>query len=94
MMVDAKAGAPSSVRIASRRSCWSVLQCSLGGVKSQVSENLQPQPGGAFGCAATEQQRHLLAVLHAEIPRVEAEKPTIDPFRCLHFVTLHSIAGW
>ena len=80
MTVAAKVGARSSIRIAYRRSCFIVLQCSCRGVKHEISEYLQPQPAGALGRAVSEEQRHLLAVLVAEFARIEAQKPSIESF--------------
>jgi hypothetical protein len=52
----------------------------LRGVEYQIPEYLEPQPDGAVGCAGTEQERHLVTVLLAEVTRIEAEKPPIDSF--------------
>jgi hypothetical protein len=45
-----------------------------------VARHGSHKPDGAVGCAGSEQQRHLLAVLVAEVARVEAQKPPIDSF--------------
>jgi hypothetical protein len=52
----------------------------LRGPKYQIPENLQPQSDRAVGCAISEQQRHLVAILVAEVTRIKAEKPPIDSF--------------
>jgi hypothetical protein len=52
----------------------------LGRVEQEISEYLQPRPDGALGYSGSEQQRHLVAVLVAEVARIETQKPPIDSF--------------
>jgi hypothetical protein len=48
-------------------------------MNQEISEYLPPQPAGALGAAVSEEQRHLLAVLIAEVGRIEAQEPSIEP---------------
>ena len=54
-----------------------MLQCSGGALPSRSPSTWNESLTVAFPRAVTEQQRHLLAVLIAEIARIQREKPTV-----------------
>jgi hypothetical protein len=49
-----------------------------GRMKQQVADDLKPEPHLPVLGSVTEQERHLLAVLVAEVTWIEMKEPAID----------------
>jgi hypothetical protein len=63
-------------------------------VPEQIADYLKPEGDEPVGGTRSKQQRHLLAVLIAELAWIELEKPAVDPFRNVHVFTPRSCEGW